>query len=425
MTTSIAQPHAFSTTGVLKISRALTSVVLFVLAGLVTEPAQAQTYTVLYSFTSHGDGTNPTGVIRDAKGNLYGSTTWGGAFGFGTVFIVDKTRKETILHSFTGGDGFLPNSELIRDANGNLYGTTYDGGTPEGGKCRYGCGTVFKVDKAGKETMLYAFAGGTNPGNPTRIVRDHAGDFFGIAGGGSPGDGVVFELSKTGKFTVLYSFTGQADGGGPDSLVLAEKGALYGTAVGGGDLSCKQGQGCGVVFKLTRKGKGQWKETVLYSFTGGTDGSNPSSLVLDRAGNFYGIAQGGDFNCDPQYGCGLIFKMDKTGGLSVLYVFTGYPTDGNDPYDLVSDRHGNLYGTTVYGGSADNCGRGSGCGTVFALNKTGKETIVHSFDHGDGSFPDAVLPDRTGNIYGTTYYGGDLSCGGGSGGCGVVFKITP
>jgi uncharacterized repeat protein (TIGR03803 family) len=383
-------------------------VVLF--ATVAAGSPSAQTYTVLYNFAGHGDVEAPGGIVQDKHGNLYG-TAGGGAFDFGSVFKLDVSGKETLLHSFDGADGLGPNPGLILDAKGDLYGTTYAGGIAEGGRCEYGCGTVFKVDKAGKESVLHAFPGGKKPGSPLGIVRDRAGNFYGVSSGGKSGDGFVFELSQTGKFTILYAFAGQADGAGPTSLVLSGNGILYGTAAGGGDLSCNNsGFGCGVVFELSRGTNGEWSETVLYRFTGEADGSYPGSLISDGAEGFSGTAEGGTYDCGG-YGCGLVFKVDKTGNFTILHEFMGRPTDGGSPAALASAGNGILYGVTSEGGSNDD-------GTIFSLDQAGNETILHKFSGSDGSDPDAIIVGQAGNLYGSTWDGG-------SEGKGVVFMLTP
>jgi uncharacterized repeat protein (TIGR03803 family) len=242
---------------------------------------------------------------------------------------------------------------------------------------------------------------------------DAAGNLYGTTYyGGAYFGGTVFKLDTSGTETVLYNFTG-ADGLDPDGgLILDKAGNLYGTASSGG------AGGFGTVFKLNTSGM-----TVLYSFTGGADGSNPSSgLVMDAAGNFYGTTVfGGGYGCRSNCG-GTVFMVDKTGKETVLYSFLG-GTDGNNPYSgLVRDAAGNLYGTTLYGGG-DGCA-GRGCGTVFMVDKTGKEIILHSFTGGtDGGSP-GDLVRAAGNLYGITKYGGNLSCNPPNG-CGVVFKVTP
>jgi uncharacterized repeat protein (TIGR03803 family) len=185
-------------------------------------------------------------LIRDSAGNLYGTTHQGGAFQLGTVFKIDLAGVETVLYSFAGGtDGGEPEAGLIQDAAGNLYGTTHYGG---GGSCSDGCGTVFKLDPAGVETVLYMFTGNPDGGSPlSNLVEDAAGNLYGTTlYGGSSGKGIVFEVdTATGAETVLHSFRGR-DGAAPQAgLVRDAKGNLYGTTPEGG------GNGFGAIFRLS------------------------------------------------------------------------------------------------------------------------------------------------------------------------------
>jgi uncharacterized repeat protein (TIGR03803 family) len=314
--------------------------------------------TVLYSFRGYPDAARPEAVlVRDAAGDLFGTTTYdGGASLWGAVFKITRARKETVLYSFTGGtDGGYPTGGVVRDADGNLYGTTVDGG--EGSGCYYGgCGTVFTLHATGKETVLYSFTGGTDGASPAAgLVRDSGGNVYGTTyyGGnltcnksGNYGCGTVFKVTKSGKETALYTFTGGTDGAYPYAGLLRDaKGNLYGTSTEGGDLNCAPPYGCGTVFQLTKAGK----LTVLHSFTGKADGAGPDgSLIRDAAGNLYGASSGGN---------GRVFKLTKAGKLTVLYSFTG-GVDGAGPNGgLIRDVAGNLYGTTAYGGDpACNCG---------------------------------------------------------------------
>ncbi len=235
--------------------------------GTVFKPDPTGKETTLYTFTGGADGQNPwAGQVRDPEGNLYGTTFAAGDLsgcgfggGCGGVFKVDRTGKFTVLYSFTGEDGGFPVASLIRDAEGNLYGTTSGGGDVF---CNapYGCGAVFKLDRAGEETVLYRFTDGADGGFPNAgLVRDKAGNLYGttvlggdLSGCGGFGCGVVFKLDPAGNETVLYSFTGGADGGLLQSgLLRGKEGNLYGTTLIGGDLSGCFGSGCGVVFKLT------------------------------------------------------------------------------------------------------------------------------------------------------------------------------
>src|ERR1017187_20009 len=235
---------------------------------------------VLHNFASPPYGAYPAwGVIRDSAGNLYGTTDGaysdvggGGTNNAGVVFKVDTSGNETVLYSFSGGDDGSPPIGLIRDSARNLYGTTYGGGA-------LGAGVVFKVDKSGHETVLYTFTGGADGGNPYAVVRDSAGNLYGVTESGGNGVGVVFKLDTSGNETVLYSFTGGTDGAYPNSIIR-DAGIIYGTTTYGGNASGTSGGG--VVFKLDMSGH----ETVLYTFTGGADGSNSDAGVIrDSAGH--------------------------------------------------------------------------------------------------------------------------------------------
>jgi uncharacterized repeat protein (TIGR03803 family) len=372
--------------------------------------AQGQTFTVLHSFKGGTDGEGPNGgVVRDTAGNLYGTTSYGGSFNFGTVFQLDTAGQETVLYTFTGGaDGAIPLAGVIRDAAGNLYGTTEHGGDLS---CNsgVGCGTVFKVDKTGKETVLYRFTRGADgTGTPfAGVIRDAAGNLYGTTADGGPfSSGTVFKVDTTGKETVLYTFTGGR--GGTDgflpsgALIRDAAGNLYGTTQLGGNYSF------GTVFKLDSTGK----ETVLYRFRGGSSGDQPvGGVIMDKAGDLYGTTQGGGTSYD-----GTVFKLNPVGNKTVLYSFAS-GADGSLPVaGVIADTAGNLYGTTAYGGT-------SNLGTVFKLDKTGKETVLYSFTGGaDGALPVAgLVRDAAGNLYGTAYYGGD---NGSNCGCGVVFSYV-
>jgi uncharacterized repeat protein (TIGR03803 family) len=245
--------------------------------------ARAQTYSVLYSFKGSPDGAVPVAeLVGDSAGNLYGTTAFGGAYlYYGTVFKLDAAGNETVLYSFKGypDDGWDPHAGLVRDSAGNRYGTTYSGGA-------YRWGTVFKLDAAGNETVLYSFKGTPDGGFPIAgLVRDSAGKLYGTTfyGGScwySDGCGTVFKLDAAGNERVLHSFHGEPDGRYPDAgLVRDHAGNLYGTTEQGGASSV------GTVFKLDMAGN----ETVLYSFRDSPDGALPhAGLVRDHAGNLYG-----------------------------------------------------------------------------------------------------------------------------------------
>jgi uncharacterized repeat protein (TIGR03803 family) len=392
-----------------------------------TPSAQAQTLTVLYNFLGTPDGFNPYApLIRDTLGNLYGTTVGGGSYpgcsdlGCGTVFELSSNGVETVLHSFRGGtsDGSALYGGLLRDAAGNLYGTTYGGGA-------YGNGSVFKLNGAGKERkLLYSFKGGADGVGPvSALTLDSAGNLYGTTSTGgtgtcySTGCGTVFMVSPTGVETVLHSFLGGADGLYPESeLVRDAAGNLYGTTQNGGVSKTNCGnngiQGCGTVYMITTAGV----EAVLHSFAGGaTDGVSPASVIIGAGGNLYGITEGGG-----TYGYGAVFELTPTTGTEkLLYSFGGYVGDGISPYlaRLTPDGAGNFYGTTALGGGG--CG-GAGCGTIFKVTKAGVESVVYSFaNRTEGCSPEAgLIDDGAGSFYGTT-----LGCG--TAGWGTVFKFTP
>lgn len=394
---------------------ALAVALLLLLAA--TLPAQAQTFTVLYTFkgTASGDGQYPSGgLVLDRAGNLYG-VAGGGAFNLGTVFKLDASGPERVLYHFGShpGDGTGPQGALVMDGAGNLYGITMAGGDPT---CR--CGGVFKLGAHGM-TVLHNFSGSPDGAEPFGgLFRQPWGVLYGTTWtGGTRGYGTVFRLDLSGNETVVHSFWG-GDGGYPLGPLVGggATGILYGTVQGGINGSSYWG----TAYKLTTNGK----ESVLHRFSGGADGAVPAAgLILDKAGNVYGTTYSGG-----AFGWGEVFKFDTNGNETVLYSFTGHADGGSPEGALVQDAAGNFYGTTAQGGTlAPACAVNvaGGCGVVFKLDPNGNETVLHTFSGADGATPSitGLVQDEAGNLYGTTAYGGDLSvCGGG---CGVVFKITP
>jgi uncharacterized repeat protein (TIGR03803 family) len=365
-------------------------------------PLQAQSYKVLYSFSPASAGSYPSGhVIRDAHGNFYGTTAEGGKTNTGVVFKVNSAGKETLLQGLGGIAGAWPASGVIEDAAGNLYGTATQGGA-------YNFGLVFKVSATGEETALYNFTGGADGGIPVaQLIQDAAGNFYSTTQyGGSSGAGVVYKLDPTGAETVLYSFTGGADGAYPFAPVIRDtQGRLYGTTPSGGTY------GSGVVFSVDE----QDVETVVYTFTGGNDGGQPNGgLIQDAEGNLYGVTSVGG-----AYGAGVVFKLDPSGNETVLYAFTGGADGGSPDGPLLRDAAGNLYGTT-YEGGVPACDWASGCGTVFRMTATGKEAVIYAFPGaGSGTSPlGGLIQDALGNIYGTAEDKGPHNANG------VIFEIS-
>jgi uncharacterized repeat protein (TIGR03803 family) len=384
-------------------------VVAVILLGLVTLPLmQAQTFTTLYNFTGSTDGGYPyAGVIQDEAGNLYGTTGAGGNLscqlggnGCGVVFKLDTTGKETVLHSFSGKDGAYPYGTLVRDEAGNLYGTTEYGGDFQCDKYQgIGCGVAFKLDMTGKETVLHVFRGGRADGcNPYQnLIMDKAGNLYGTTPGCGAYDlGTVFKLTRNGKETLLHNFAGP-DGEIPSGMLRDASGDFYGLTEQGGRA------GHGVLYKLTKEGT----LIVLHNFAGGAAGNDPGAVTMDASGNFYGTTnQGGspfggiawkvskqgsetilhDFSggngdgCLPQGGVvrdpngnlygntfqcgssddGVIWKISKNATETVLHDFS-VPGGANPSGSLLRDANGGLYGTSS---CADT---GTGCyGTVWA-----------------------------------------------------------
>lgn len=379
-----------------------TAAIAAIALGLPPPAAHAAGLTTLYAFQGGTDGSAPlSGLIADASGNLYGTTTAGGANGCsdcGTVFRIATDGTETVLYAFgaTAGDGAQPNG-VTMDASGNLFGTTLTGGTAN-------VGSIFEVAADGTESVLYSFTGRNDGGSPRgSVALDGKGNLFGTASTGGTA-GSVFELAANGSFTTVYAFKGDKDGAVPAAGLVADaKGNFYGTTSKGGGKGCG-GAGCGTIFKLTPSGT----ETVLYSFTGGADQCSPRApLLMDGSGNLYGTATAST----PCLGdLGTAFELAADGTFTVLHTFGG--TDGAYPSaGLVADARGNLYGTTQDGGA--KC-----CGTVFKITPHGGFSVLHNFTGSrDGGYSVGALLLQHRNLYGTASSFGRY-------GYGTVFKLA-
>jgi uncharacterized repeat protein (TIGR03803 family) len=360
------------------------------------QPAQAQHFHVLHEFQDGPkDGATPSGgLVRDQIGNLYGTTGFGGPSQKGVVYKIDSTGAERILFAFDGANGSLPRSGLILDQAGNLYGTAGGGPNDEG--------VIFKISPSGEETVLFDFPSKLpiGPIFPSGgLLLDKRGNLYGattLGGNGNciDGCGTIYRLDTAGKVRMLHQFTGGADGLSPiGSLIADANGNLYGVAQVGGDFNCSTerfpGEGCGAVFKIAKNGK----FTVLHAFHGGKDSDLPQGgLLLNPAdGKLYGAATG-----DGNVG-GVLFRISTTGQYKVVHRFTG--TDGFGPNGvLISDEGGNIYGTTMGGGS-------HGLGTAFEVNPAGHLTVLHSFTGGrDGLSPlPGLTRDPAGNLFGAAF----------------------
>lgn len=383
--------------------------VVFCIAAAIAAPAQNVAFTTLVNFNGTNGSAVYSGLVQGTDGNFYGTTYFGGAYDWGTVFKMAPSGALTALYAFNGTDGSEPTAGLVQGSDGNYYGTTDGGGAHLGGM-------VFKITPAGTLTMLYSFCSqplcpdGEWPSDALVQARD--GNFYGTTYTGGnlnpnncisaygQGCGTVFKVTPQGALTTLYKFCSQpncVDGVMPwGGLVQATDGNFYGTTVSGGAQSEDCAYGCGTIFKITPSGT----LTTLYSFDG-YDGSAPSgTLVQASDGNFYGTTQSG-----------TVFKMTPSRTVTTLQSLSGPAIAG-----LVLASDGNFYGTTVEGGDP-NCR--AGCGTVFQITPAGALTTLHTFEGPptDGSYPHAgLVQGRDGFFYGTTW-------GGGTDDDGTVFRV--
>jgi uncharacterized repeat protein (TIGR03803 family) len=379
---------------------ALAFAVLF--GALATGAAQAQTFSVLYAFRLPKNGEGPAGDLAlDAAGAVYGTTVLGGNRPYfhyaGVVFKVDSHGHEAVLHRFSGLDGQNSYGGVVRDAAGNLYGTTIAGGKTSK-VCPQGCGTVFKLNTSRKETVLHSFNTAGGGRWPSNVIRDSDGNFYGTTSAGGKiskacpqGCGTVFKLDKKGRFTVLYSFAGGTDAAFPwAGLCRDAAGNLYGTTV----------DHQGTVFKLDATGK----ETVLYRFSGGTDGGGPlAGLIQDAAGNLYGTTVGGG---DPTYSHGVVFKVDTKGNETVLHAFAGSADGYFSQAALIQDAAGNLFGTTSEGGTNN----GGTVFKIDANGVESVLHSFDPSNDGAGPSA-RLIQDASGNLYGTASSGGKSNHG--------------
>jgi uncharacterized repeat protein (TIGR03803 family) len=302
--------------------------------GTIFKITPGGTLTTLYNLCSQPgctDGRNPDGTLVQATdGSLYGTTNLGGANSCqvwgscGSVFKITPRGTLTTLHSFAGSDGAGPSGKLIQATDGDFYGTTQGGGASGSGCNGFGCGTVFKMTRAGKLTTLYSFCSQTSCTDgalpQAGLVQAADGNFYGTTqGGGANGRGTVFKITSAGALTTLYSFCSQTnctDGGMPQAgLVQATDGNLYGTTKWGGDNSSCDGGPCGTVFMITLAGR----LTTLYDFcsqTGCIDGAFPvAALLQGTSGNFYGTT-----SWAGAHGDGTIFSLSRDLGPFVTFV---------------------------------------------------------------------------------------------------------
>ncbi|MBZ5573568.1 MAG: hypothetical protein LAO09_17010, partial [Acidobacteriia bacterium] len=350
---------------------------IFLLA--TTIAAQGQIFTKLTDF----DGTNGgapgyMSLVQGADGNAYGTTSYGGANGQGTVFRTTGNGAVTVVYSFCSqpncADGSGPGYNLgaagglVLDTDGFFYGATPAGGSSN---CSGGCGTIFKVARDGTLSTVYTFGNGIDGSDPgAQLVQGLDGNIYGVAEAGYSGS--FFRITRDGSFTTLYIFckrTGCHDGAFPTGLLQASDGDFYGTTMRGG------ANDEGTVFRMTTSGG----LTTLYSFCAQShceDGAEPAAgLVQATDGSFYGTTVLGGRHSSlcrglKTYGCGTIFKITPTGKLTTVYGFCAQPNcfDGKRPVSpLIQGTDGNFYGTTMLGGSGPFCTPLVYCGTAFSI----------------------------------------------------------
>ena len=396
---------------------------------MLTESAQAQTYSVIYNFTGGQNGATPMGGLTfDGAGSFYGAANYGGntggncgTSGCGMVYRLTNTISGwvlTPLYSLQGGnDGANPQTaNVVFGPDSSIYSSTFYGG----GECSDGgCGTVFKLRPATlsglspsspwAETVIHRFNGSDGAGPVGAVVFDRNGNLDGATNsGGLENGGIIYQLnaSRGWEEVILYHPYGYPG----SSVTMDAAGNLYGTTFNGGANKF------GSIYRLTPSGSG-WQETDLYDFTNGSDGAYPKAgVILDQAGNIYGATSTGGAGRG-----GTAFKLTRSNGgwiYSTLYSFAG---SGNGRLvsgpigDLVMDQAGNLYGATLSDGA-------NGYGAVFKLtpsNGSWTYTSLHDFTNGvDGGLPYGnVTLDPNGDLYGTASTGGAQ-------GLGVAFKIA-
>lgn len=406
----------------------------------------------LHSFDHSTEGAIPWGgPVFGSDGYLYGTTEAGGDLscsyiaslaGCGSIYKADTAGNVTTLHQFSGLDGAYPSASLLQTPSGAWYGTTEFGGTNTsdcmaGGTSTFaGCGALFSVDASQNFNVLYSFgpySAAVGVGPDAALIQAADGSIYGaslvggsVTCGGSvdgvsePSCGTIFQLDSLGIPALEHSFSG-SDGAYPAAALLQmPDGNFYGTTVGGGDQTCSSyaSPGCGTVFQMTASGAVK----VLHSFAQ-QDGAAPDAqLIVGKDGQMYGTTlSGGSTSCSggaSWSGCGTVFKIDTAGNFTPLHSFSG--PDGAYPAQLVQASDGYFYGTTESGGDTSCTGPyGPGCGTVFRMDAAGNVTVLYAFTgQSDGSWPESALVQGTdGNLYGTTAYGGTNDDG-------VIFQIS-
>jgi uncharacterized repeat protein (TIGR03803 family) len=382
----------------------------------------AATESVLYSFTGASDGEGPLAITLDGAGNIYGlAYSSVGDTVIGELFELTPTShgewNQTVLETFAVSGYLAPG--IVEDSAGNFYGTSYNYGPTYG--------SIFQLTLGSSgwtQNVIHIFSGGTDGGFPySRLTLDQSGNIYGTAEEGGPTNrGIVFEFSPSTGNTytekVLHNFTaGGNDGWGPSAAVIFDAaGNLYSTTENGGAPKCNKSGGCGTVFELSPSSGGQWTEQILYTFGNDTQSdAEPQDILFDSSGNIYGTT----FDGAGELCCGSVFKLTQSSGqwTGTIYNFTGFNSQGYYPNnDIVLGPSGQIYGTAQYGGPTEQNG------TVFELTPSGTgytQSTLYGFPFTDGNRPETgLVADASGNLYGTTVYGGGADVG-------AVFKLEP
>ena len=388
---------------------ALLATAIFALA-FTSEPARSQTFSTLYTFPGGSKGYGPSDIIVAPNGTIYGSAFYGVGCACNLVFSF-ADNKLTVLHRWSepsGHNAADPQGLLLSGDSSVLFGTAAFGG-PTNLNCFAdagdACGSVFAYNlTADKYKTLHNFTGTPDGMNPAGVQVLTPNSLYGVTwGGGTDGWGSFYRVSSTGE-EGLYSFKNSADGQGPGGGLASYNGAYYGVTIGGGNTACPDG--CGTIFKITPPGS----ETVLYSFTGGADGQNPYVLVGDGHGNFYGVSR------NASNVVVAVFEINASGQFSIAYdgSFAAYMQW------VAPGSNGTFYGVATGGNSS--C-QPSGCGQIFQLTPTGNGNgtikILHQFEGPDGAIPQlGSLVLQNGALYGSTAIGGSTNQG-------TIFKIVP
>jgi uncharacterized repeat protein (TIGR03803 family) len=360
---------------------------LIIATAIGANVAIAQNFSVLHDFGTYtGDATYPAwigSIVQARDGNLYSTTSTGGAYNLGAIFQLTPNGQEKIVYSFNRPLAFTPSSGLTLGNDGALYGTTGAGGTN-----MYDAGTVFRFTTGGQFTVLHTFNtnDGAQPEAPPIQAAD--GSWYGTTHYGAGGVwGTVYKISPSGVFKSLVQGFGH-----PSALTLGTDGNLYGTTLWPGGT-----KGGGTIFKITPQGT----LNVLYNFAGGsTDGWDPRGCIIQASdGNFYGTTYAGGTN-----NLGTVYKMTPAGVVKVIYSFENTSTNpaGNGPFaGLVQATDGKFYGATYGGG-----GLYGSAGVLFQVTSTPTYKVLYPFSATIGAHPIVSLLQHTnGKLYGDTYEG--------------------